>query len=707
AQANKGANAAEELADLRKVADEQACEITALRAQTKEAEDAADELAGLRKIADEQELEIQSLREIVEADTGKDDANQLKIRIRDLEQDLGEADGRYQELEAEKSAALEQAEQMASQVSALNDELKASEDRQESARRESLALKEKLAVSEQVVRDMQDALRGRDEHADWLKTELNRLQGADEALAQSKNEKTEAEKQHRVLEEELHSAREELSQLRADLDKAASAHKELAEARQELEATRNRVSETDALAATLAEEKAVLTNTLSDREAALAHLDEQNRDIANQKESLEEMLEDITARLAERELALDNTRKAEQQLATENKDLISDLDALRDEMKQASAFKTQYEKQKELNAKLGATLDEQTEEIAELTTKLAEQAIAHSKANASLSGMNKLKPEIGELSSQIDDMHSQMLANHENTHEIEQQIEANDLKFTEAQEEIAALRALHVELRGELRTAEVQTGELDKAKQEILSLQDIVAELRNSQTESERSGDELSELQQQLADRDQQQEDLAQELSESRAQLNEIQKEFAREAEDNHELQRQLLALAEVEEQLREELLQRGDSYEDLAAIENERNQLREELESLRRIHDSVRQKQRAKAASRQTHIPEGRFAFDLQFRHGKSEFDTRRLVEEGDRLLIGRGQQSDVVVDSEFVSRNHLLISISRGRLFVKDLHSTNGTFVNGKRVSHYEMRDGDVIGIGEHSISLETVPL
>lgn len=52
------------------------------------------------------------------------------------------------------------------------------------------------------------------------------------------------------------------------------------------------------------------------------------------------------------------------------------------------------------------------------------------------------------------------------------------------------------------------------------------------------------------------------------------------------------------------------------------------------------------------------------------------------DSLSIGRGQDNDVVLGSKEVSRNHALLSVLEGQLYVKDLTSSNGTFVNNERI-------------------------
>ena len=65
--------------------------------------------------------------------------------------------------------------------------------------------------------------------------------------------------------------------------------------------------------------------------------------------------------------------------------------------------------------------------------------------------------------------------------------------------------------------------------------------------------------------------------------------------------------------------------------------------------------------------------------------------------IRIGRGQDCDVVVNSEYVSSAHVLIvPIEGGRLSVQDLKSTNGTFVNDARITTADVGAGDVIRLG-----------
>ena len=65
--------------------------------------------------------------------------------------------------------------------------------------------------------------------------------------------------------------------------------------------------------------------------------------------------------------------------------------------------------------------------------------------------------------------------------------------------------------------------------------------------------------------------------------------------------------------------------------------------------------------------------------------------------VTIGRAPECVVSVDDEFASNLHSKIYQAEGRYYVEDLGSTNGTYVNGRRI-HYptELRNGDRVKIG-----------
>lgn len=72
----------------------------------------------------------------------------------------------------------------------------------------------------------------------------------------------------------------------------------------------------------------------------------------------------------------------------------------------------------------------------------------------------------------------------------------------------------------------------------------------------------------------------------------------------------------------------------------------------------------------------------------------------DGPRLLVGRSEHNDLRIDSRFISRHHALFVRHGDATFLMDLNSTNGTFVNSRRISNLMLKNDDIILIGNHRI-------
>lgn len=74
----------------------------------------------------------------------------------------------------------------------------------------------------------------------------------------------------------------------------------------------------------------------------------------------------------------------------------------------------------------------------------------------------------------------------------------------------------------------------------------------------------------------------------------------------------------------------------------------------------------------------------------------TFRILPGNDRT-IGRATGADFIVNAPLVSRVHCrLTALADGGLEVKDLDSTNGTFLNGERIESGRLASGDRLGVG-----------
>jgi pSer/pThr/pTyr-binding forkhead associated (FHA) protein len=74
-----------------------------------------------------------------------------------------------------------------------------------------------------------------------------------------------------------------------------------------------------------------------------------------------------------------------------------------------------------------------------------------------------------------------------------------------------------------------------------------------------------------------------------------------------------------------------------------------------------------------------------------------------GTAKTVGRAPRADFIVDAALVSRLHCRIVATAEKLEVEDLSSTNGTFVNDRRVDRGQLTTGDRLRIGRVELTVE----
>jgi len=72
-----------------------------------------------------------------------------------------------------------------------------------------------------------------------------------------------------------------------------------------------------------------------------------------------------------------------------------------------------------------------------------------------------------------------------------------------------------------------------------------------------------------------------------------------------------------------------------------------------------------------------------------------------GERMTIGRSPEAEVFLDDVTVSRNHALLVKRRDGLYIDDLGSLNGTYVNRRRIESHKLLDGDELQIGKYKLT------
>jgi hypothetical protein len=89
-----------------------------------------------------------------------------------------------------------------------------------------------------------------------------------------------------------------------------------------------------------------------------------------------------------------------------------------------------------------------------------------------------------------------------------------------------------------------------------------------------------------------------------------------------------------------------------------------------------------------------------LVIRSGGGRAGESFTIEE-ERVSIGRSPDAGVFLDDVTVSRNHALLVRRPAGLYIDDLGSLNGTYVNRRRIESHQLADGDEIQVGKYKLS------
>jgi pSer/pThr/pTyr-binding forkhead associated (FHA) protein len=72
-----------------------------------------------------------------------------------------------------------------------------------------------------------------------------------------------------------------------------------------------------------------------------------------------------------------------------------------------------------------------------------------------------------------------------------------------------------------------------------------------------------------------------------------------------------------------------------------------------------------------------------------------------GERMTIGRSPDAEIFLDDVTVSRNHALLVRRRDGLYIDDLGSLNGTYVNRRRIESHKLAGGDELQVGKYKLT------
>ncbi len=93
--------------------------------------------------------------------------------------------------------------------------------------------------------------------------------------------------------------------------------------------------------------------------------------------------------------------------------------------------------------------------------------------------------------------------------------------------------------------------------------------------------------------------------------------------------------------------------------------------------------------------------SFVLRFISGKYQGGEFPIVAEK-QIIVGRSSDLDMVLVEDMVSRKHARIAMQGPEIWIEDLGSTNGTFVNGEKIKKAKLKEGDRVLIGTSILKL-----
>lgn len=87
----------------------------------------------------------------------------------------------------------------------------------------------------------------------------------------------------------------------------------------------------------------------------------------------------------------------------------------------------------------------------------------------------------------------------------------------------------------------------------------------------------------------------------------------------------------------------------------------------------------------------------ELLIRGGRYDGQIVKIADNVRQYIIGRSRSCDLRTSRPSVSRRHCALLIDDGQIFVHDLASSNGTYVNGQRIAKsVKLNEGDVVRVG-----------
>ena len=453
------------------------------------------------------------------------------------------------------------------------------------------------------------------------------------------------------LEKSLQESWNECASLRSSADALknhddSEAAKHISELRGQLEV---KTKESEQLAATVganADEIRQLNEALCDREKALS---DRKKALADHEKALsesEKALADHETTLSRSEKALADSERA---LADKEKALSDSEKALADKEKALS------DSEKAL-ADLETALSRSEKALADSESALADKEKALSDSEKALADKDNVLQKSDNAATELADaLKKEKSAS-----------KSSETNVAKANTRIDKLEHTKSELQNSVSDLTTELRQLKKRSANIDSLEKTTAALKK----------EIEEKEQRLKSRDEM-------LANLEASLQESQN-------DCDMLRSSVGALQELEEALSERDARIANLEADLASYSNLDTSVQPQLQ------DEATSGPKTSKPDVAATQPD--FAIEI-IKGGKLE-RVVQITNVPSRVMIGRGDDCELRLDSKFVSRHHALVFCTPEGVYIEDLNSFNGTIVNSKKITRCDLYSGDTILVGDYQL-------
>jgi type II secretory pathway predicted ATPase ExeA/predicted nucleic acid-binding Zn-ribbon protein len=333
-----------------------------------------------------------------------------------------------------------------------------------------------------------------------------------------------------------------------------------------------------------------------------------------------------------------------------------------------------------------AEMEELRHRIEQLSARVSELEIEKSKADELLKSreadvgelresLSAQEQEAKELAQEVKDRDEEIRDRNEEIRDRDIEIRDRDVEIKQLRERLSDSKATLKENASDARelTARVKEGE---------------RAAKTARTEADRAQRRVGTLEKAKANLQERSRGLRAELREAKKKIRQLSKlEVA--LEKSEAKRNELLGTVSQLDELQTELAAKDATIEELrdrlAGLETDHTRVFKALpEDMDELDDAESDEDIAPIV-----------AFEV-IRRGKIE----RVIEAGSanpRIMIGRGEDSDLRLESDFVSRHHALLFCSPWECHVEDLNSFNGTLINGKAVTRCRLKPNQLLVIGD----------